>query len=364
MKICLIGNNLTNYILAYGLLKKNIKVDLYIKKNEPKFSRTRTIGLSYDNKNFINNNIFNIDRYVWPIKEIKIFNEKSKDREVLNFSRSKEANFFIFRNSNFLVILKKLLKKNKNFKFKNIQNEKIYSEIENNLEYCLIVNSEINNNISKKYFSKIMNKKYNSVAYTSILKHNKISNNIASQTFTDNGPLAFLPLSNTETSVVYSVKNKKNHLKNEELVKLVKSYSEKYKRAYFSKFEKFYIKFSLSKKYYHRNILLFGDALHKIHPLAGQGFNMTVRDMKIFFKLINENIDLGLPINTFILKKFEKETKSKNLIFAKGIDLINDFFILDNVLNNKISKNIFPIINKSVFIKNYINKIASKGLNI
>ena len=91
MKICLIGNNLTNYILAYGLLKKNIKVDLYIKKNEPKFSRTRTIGLSYDNKNFINNNIFNIDRYVWPIKEIKIFNEKSKDREVLNFSRSKEA---------------------------------------------------------------------------------------------------------------------------------------------------------------------------------------------------------------------------------------------------------------------------------
>ena len=198
-----------------------------------------------------------------------------------------------------------------------------------------------------------MNKKYNSVAYTSILKHNKISNNIASQTFTDNGPLAFLPLSNTETSVVYSIKNKKNHLKNEELVKLVKSYSEKYKRAYFSKFEKFYIKFSLSKKYYHRNILLFGDALHKIHPLAGQGFNMTVK-----------NIDLGLPINTFILKKFEKETKSKNLIFAKGIDLINDFFILDNVLNNKISKNIFPIINKSVFIKNYINKIASKGLNI
>ena len=37
-----------------------------------------------------------------------------------------------------------------------------------------------------------------------------------------------------------------------------------------------------------KNILSFGDALHKIHPLAGQGFNMTVRDAKILSDLINK----------------------------------------------------------------------------
>ena len=34
------------------------------------------------------------------------------------------------------------------------------------------------------------------------------------------------------------------------------------------------------------NILAFGDLLHKIHPLAGQGFNMTIRDMTNLIKII------------------------------------------------------------------------------
>ena len=42
------------------------------------------------------------------------------------------------------------------------------------------------------------------------LKHRKIQNNTASQIFTKNGPLAFLPLSEIETSIVYSIKGKKN----------------------------------------------------------------------------------------------------------------------------------------------------------
>ena len=60
-------------------------------------------------------------------------------------------------------------------------------------------------NITKKYFSKKIIKKYNSFAYTTIIKHEKISNNTATQIFTKKGPLAFLPISNTETSIVYSV---------------------------------------------------------------------------------------------------------------------------------------------------------------
>ena len=34
------------------------------------------------------------------------------------------------------------------------------------------------------------------------------------------------------------------------------------------------------KNYYNKNILCFGDNIHKVHPLAGQGFNLVLRDIK------------------------------------------------------------------------------------
>ena len=40
------------------------------------------------------------------------------------------------------------------------------------------------------------------------------------------------------------------------------------------------------KSYYYKNVLAFGDILHKIHPLAGQGFNMTIRDIKLFLEIV------------------------------------------------------------------------------
>ena len=67
-----------------------------------------------------------------------------------------------------------------------------------------------NNKITKKFFYKKLKKDYNSYAYTTIIEHNKIpKNNIATQTFTKKGPIAFLPISNKETSIVYSIKGKK-----------------------------------------------------------------------------------------------------------------------------------------------------------
>ena len=42
--------------------------------------------------------------------------------------------------------------------------------------------------------------------------------------------------------------------------------------------------------------------------LAGQGFNMTLRDTKILSQLIKKNLDLGLNLDT-VLEKFEKKEK-------------------------------------------------------
>ena len=49
------------------------------------------------------------------------------------------------------------------------------------------------------------------------LFHEKIQNNTASQIFTKKGPLAFLPISGTQTSIVYSLNNQ-DYKKNENII--------------------------------------------------------------------------------------------------------------------------------------------------
>ena len=88
------------------------------------------------------------------------------------------------------------------------------------------------------------------------------------------------------------------------------------------KIQSFDLKSVSLRSYYHNNILAFGELLHKIHPLAGQGFNMTIRDIKILSKIIEKKLDLGLPIYSSINTEFENNSKYKNLIFSNGIDLI------------------------------------------
>ena len=73
----------------------------------------------------------------------------------------------------------------------------------------MIINCDFFHPVTKKFFSKRIEKNYNSFAYTTILKHKKLKNNQATQVFTKNGPIAFLPISNSETSIVYSLSKKK-----------------------------------------------------------------------------------------------------------------------------------------------------------
>ena len=44
-----------------------------------------------------------------------------------------------------------------------------------------------------------------------------------------------------------------------------------------------------------RIFLAFGDLLHTIHPLAGQGFNMTIRDINLFLDIVKNKLTLVFP---------------------------------------------------------------------
>ena len=116
------------------------------------------------------------------------------------------------------------------------------------------------------------------------------------------------------------------------------------------------------RSYYKGKILAFGDLLHRIHPLAGQGFNMTIRDIKILLSIIKEKKNLGLQIDSSVNSEFQKKSKHKNLIFSNGIDLIYQFFNIERQFkNNLLSKSVKFLGNNSLANKMF-TRIADKGL--
>jgi len=362
MKICLIGKNLTNFVLAMVLVNKKLTLDIIYKSDDKKINSSRTLGIAKDNFNFLSKNCKSLNISTWPIKKIKIYGEDKNHHELFEFHNKNKENFFLIKYSEIYNYLQKYLFHKKNIKFiklkKNISDNYFLKQ----KKYNLIINSDSKSKITKKYFSKKIEKNYNSMSYTTIINHKKIINNVAVQIFTRFGPLAFLPFSNTKTSVVFSIFNKKINDKNQ-IKELIKKYNFKYEIKNMGDFEKYNLKFSILRNYYYNNILSFGDLLHKIHPLAGQGFNMTIRDIKILSNVIDEKLNLGLEFDNSILEEFEKKTKHRNYIFASAVDFIYEFFKFDNNIKNIISKPAFQFIRKNKILNKYATYFANVGID-
>jgi|TARA_B110001452_G_C15220944_1_gene423288 2-octaprenyl-6-methoxyphenol hydroxylase len=362
MNVCLIGDSITSLALAKNLVNKKIKVFLYYQKSIFPSDDSRTIGISKNNLDFFNREIVKLSKKkIWKINEIEIYNYKESNEKILNFKNSQNELFSIIKNFEIYSALENSLKNNKLFKKFLIKSDKDYDKILDNKNFSLIINCNSNNKISKNFFKKI-NKSYGGFAYTTIIEHKKIKNFKAEQTFTKKGPIAFLPLSNIKTSIVFSINNETSVLNDNEIRSLILYYNNQYEIKNFKEIKKFNLSYSTTRNYYHKNVMAFGDNLHKIHPLAGQGFNMTLRDIKILSNMIQSRIDLGLPLDHLIYNEFEKKTKHLNFIFSSGIDFIHEFFKLDNKFNNKYSNGLLKFLGKNEYFNKLTRKYANRGL--
>ena len=356
MRVCILGTSLSCLTLAKALVNQKIYVDMIVQKKSLNFNKTRTIGISESNIDFFNKNIINIKKIIWKIKRIEIFSENLKNERLINFENNSKNLFSITKNFELYELLEKSLLKSRYF-----SKMKFKKKLNNFKNYDLVFNSVYDNLITKKYFSKRIIKKYNSRAYTTTIKHEKILNNIATQIFTKKGPLAFLPISNYETSIVYSIN--KNELKNKESIdELIRYFNFKYKIKKIDKLEMFELKGLSLRSYYNDKILAFGDMVHRIHPLAGQGFNMTIRDITILIKILKKKTDLGLPLDKSINIEFEKSSRHKNYIFSNGIDLVYEFFNLERKTKNNIISRSIQKLAKTNFLNKMFIKIADKGI--
>jgi 2-octaprenyl-6-methoxyphenol hydroxylase len=355
MSVCILGNGLSSLTLAKALVNQNIHVELISQKKNQKIGQSRTLGISKSNIAYFKKNIIDIEKLLWKLNKIEIYTDNLKNEKLLNFENDDEQIFSILKNSELYKVLDKDLSKNKFFKKRFFSRKKLFLS-EN---FNIIINCDYFHEFTKRYFSKKIIKKYNSIAYTTVIKHKKIPNNIATQIFTKRGPLAFLPISDTETSIVYSVHN--SIKKENNILELIKKYNFKYQIIKIDKIDSFELRSLNLRSYYYNNILAFGDLLHKIHPLAGQGFNMTIRDIKIFVNIVKNKLDLGLPLDCSVNEEFEKQLKHKNFIFSSGVDFIHEFFNIERKTNNTILSRSVQFLGKNSSINKIFTKIADKG---
>ena len=360
MKICLIGQNLTNLILASVFEQKKLNVDIYLNKKIQNIKTNRTIAVSSENFDYLK--FFTKSSVIpWKSKEIKIFIEGSRDKEIINFEKKKKEVFNLISYSKLNEFFLKKIKKSKFIRslYTDTSSQIMFKKIKN---YDLVINSENKNFISDKFFTNKIRKNYMSRAYTFLINHRCKVNDTAIQVFTKFGPLAFLPLSNTTTSIVFSYMGRE--IDEKKIYEIFNEYNSFYSLKKISKIEEFSLSFEMLRNYTHNNILAFGDLIHRIHPLAGQGFNMTIRDIKIISKIVDDKISLGLPIDVSVAEDFQDSTRHINYLYGKAIDGIYEFFKFDTKINNSISKPVFRILNKNSIFKKYSNILSDKGLNL
>jgi 2-octaprenyl-6-methoxyphenol hydroxylase len=386
-KICIIGSGLTGLMIAYLLSKFRLQIDIVEQDfNKKKINPTK-IALSKSSLDELcRYGLKDIKKKSNIIKNIYLHDSYSSIslKQDLHFSVSnkKEALAYIIDSNTLFSDIYKKLKSLKNINFLNkeilsINDGKFFKEITFKdlikKNYNLIIFASANNLslLSKFKLRKVVDKSYSEDAYVFNLFHEKISNNSARQFFLKDGPLAFLPVSSAETSVIWSIKNNsinKKYVSNKKY--LSKFFNNHFKELFkeiisISEINKFNLNYSFNELKDSKRTLLFGEIANKIHPIAGQGWNMTLRNIFSLIKVIKYSINLGLEIgNDIFIKKYLDETNLNNLAFATLIDGIRKIFDIRIDSYAATRKNILSNLDKNFFIKkNFIN-IANKGLFI
>ena len=375
-KICIIGGNLTGLVTAIALSKLNCKIDLITGNANLNHKSNRTIAISEDNFDFLNklNIKKSLKKEMWPCAIMKLYteigNEKfSKIFELNNDNKQKKI-FYMLENSK---IMKLMISKIKQIKSISIKSHEKISEIStsgllksvkinnNKFKYNLIIICAGNNSslVKNLFNDQIIENSYKETSISTILTHSSLKNNTARQIFLDNEILALLPISNTKTAIVWSIKETMKEKNNLLLRKKIKFYAKNYLKnvTFTTNIEYNDLKFLIRNQYFQDRTLLFGDALHVLHPFVGQGFNMTLRDLASLKKILSKKINLGLDIGTSdILSEFSNETKPRNFAFSICVD-----FLKNSLSFKKLRNDVLKILNKSNFAKDIFFSIADKG---
>lgn len=92
------------------------------------------------------------------------------------------------------------------------------------------------------------------------------------------------------------------------------------------------LRLSLARRLTGARFALLGDAARVIHPLAGQGLNLGLRDAAALTRRIADSATLGLdPGSSAVLTGYERDRRPDAAIMAAGTDLLDRLFSNDSL---------------------------------
>lgn len=182
---------------------------------------------------------------------------------------------------------------------------------------------------------------YDQVAIVTTVQTSKPHDHVGFERFSPLGPLALLPLPGEyRRSVVWPVpKGTEGEWLGEEndqhfLDALQETYGD---RA--GKFQKTGKRFSfplsqvLAEKQAIGRVVLMGNAAHTIHPVAGQGFNLCMRDAHVLVRYLTEQLEKGTDLGeSSVLQAYEKARLKDQQRVIKFCDSVVRGFSNQNLL--------------------------------
>jgi 2-octaprenyl-6-methoxyphenol hydroxylase len=83
----------------------------------------------------------------------------------------------------------------------------------------------------------------------------------------------------------------------------------------------------LAERYVAQRLALVGEAAHVIHPIAGQGLNLGIRDVAALSELVVDTRRLGLDIgDDTLLARYQRWRRLDTLLLAAVTDGLNRLF--------------------------------------
>jgi 2-octaprenyl-3-methyl-6-methoxy-1,4-benzoquinol hydroxylase/2-octaprenylphenol hydroxylase len=153
------------------------------------------------------------------------------------------------------------------------------------------------------------------------------------QRFVPGGTIAFLPLTDGRSSIVWSVSQT-------DAERLLALDDEAFRAELGAAFDfrlgritattkrvSFPLRMKLAERYIARRFALIGDAAHAVHPLAGQGVNLGLRDVEELRNALVEARDARRDFAAeSALRRYERRRRSDNTLSAHAFDAIQRVF--------------------------------------
>jgi 2-octaprenyl-6-methoxyphenol hydroxylase len=178
--------------------------------------------------------------------------------------------------------------------------------------------------------------RYRQTAIVCTVRHERAHNGVAVELFLPGGPFAMLPMTGNRSNVVWS-----------ERAELASAYlaldDDAFLEELKSRFGTWLGAISLTgprfsyplgvqhaARYTALRLALIGDAAHAIHPIAGQGLNLGLRDVAALAELIVDSRRLGLdPAGPQVLARYERWRRFDNMLLTVVTDGLNRLFSND-----------------------------------